>query len=139
MGSVSSSINPGVADLLQTLSNVNSPVLNSPAAVSALEKAPSADIVQLSEEATQLAGVDALFGISTPSSSAVNNVDTLFGIPTSSPSSSNNILQTLENEGATLTPAEQQAADQAQAQTALTQGLFGTSTNAAGTLFNTVG
>jgi len=139
MGSVSSSLNPGVANLLQTLSNVNSPVLNSQAAVSALDKAPAADIVQLSEEATQLANVDALFGISSPSSSSVSNVDTLFGIPASPAAGSNTLLQTLENEGATLTPAEQTAQDQAVAQSTLTEGLFGTGSNSAGTLFNTIG
>jgi hypothetical protein len=140
MSSVSSSINPGVADLLQTLSNVNSPVLNSPAAVSALEKAPPADIVQLSAEATQLANIDTLFGVSSPSSSAASNADTLFGLPASSTSGSNTILQAMENEGATLTPTEQAAQDQAVAQSTLTQGLFGTGTNnSAGTLFNTLG
>ncbi len=59
----SAAINPGVSDLLQTLSNLNSPVLSSPAVVSALEKASPSDIVQLSAEATQLEGVDAMFGI----------------------------------------------------------------------------
>jgi len=139
MGSVSSSVNPGVADLLQTLSNVNSPVLNSQAAVSALENAPSADIVQLSEEATQLAGIDTLFGISSPASSAAGNMDTLFGIPTAPASGSNTILQAMENEGASLTPAEQAAQDQAVAQSTLTEGLFGSGTNPSGTLFNTLG
>jgi hypothetical protein len=60
----STSINPGVSNLLETLSNLNSPVLSSAAMVSALEKAPPSDIVQLSAEATQLEGVDAMFGIS---------------------------------------------------------------------------
>ena len=122
MGSVSSSLNPAVADLFQKLSDVDSPVLKSPAAMSALEKAPTADIVQLSAAASQLA-----------------NVNALFGIPASTDSGSNTILQTLENEGATLTPAEQAAEEQAAAQSMLTQGLFGTGTNQAGTLFNTIG
>jgi len=135
MGSVSSSLNPGVADLLQTLSNVNSPILNSQTAVKALESAPPSDIVQLSAEATQLEGVDALFGISSPSSSSV---DTLFGASTST-SSPENILQTIANEGATLTPSEQATEDQAATQSALTQGLFGTGAASTGTLFNTLG
>src|SRR5271157_3958033 len=63
MGSVSSA-NPGLQNLLQTLSNLNSPVLSSPVVTSALETAPPADIVQLSMAATQLEGVDAMFGIS---------------------------------------------------------------------------
>jgi len=62
-------VNPGLSDLLQSLSNIDSPVVSSPAAVAALEKAPPADIVQLSESALQLEGVDALFGIQTGSAS----------------------------------------------------------------------
>jgi hypothetical protein len=160
MGSVSSSLNPGVADLLQTLTNVNSPVLNSKSVVSALEKAPPSDIVQLSAEATQLQSVDALFGISassssstsgalfgipttsTSSSSSVSNVDTLFGIPTSSTSNSgsDSVLQALENAGATVSPTDQAANDQVVNQAILAQGLFGTGTNnSLGTLLNTLG
>jgi len=73
MGSVAS-INPGLADLFQTLSNVNSPVLSSPAAVSALEKASPTDIAQLSIEASQLEGMDALFGISASSDPNTSNL-----------------------------------------------------------------
>jgi hypothetical protein len=62
MASVAS-INPGLADLLQTLANIDSPVVSSPAAVSALEKASPTDLVQLSEAAMQLQGLDAMFGI----------------------------------------------------------------------------
>jgi len=72
MGSVSS-VNPGIADLLQTLTNVNSPVMSSKAAVSALEKAPAADIVQLSAAANQLESVDAMFGISTSPTTDVSS------------------------------------------------------------------
>jgi hypothetical protein len=162
MSSVSSSLNPGVADLLQTLTNVNSPVLNSKSVVSALEKAPPSDIVQLSAEATQLQSVDALFGISTSSSSStsgalfgipttstssnssVSNADTLFGIPTTSTSastsSSDSVLQALENAGATVSPTDQAANDQVVNQAILAQGLFGTGTNnSLGTLLNTLG
>jgi len=138
MGSVSS-LNPGVADLLQTLTNVNSPVMNSKAVVSALEKAPASDIVQLSAEASQLQSVDALFGLSsTPASS---NVETLFGItPTStSTSSTNSVLQALETAGATVSPSDQAASDRAAMQASLTQGLFGTGTNnSLGTLLSTL-
>jgi hypothetical protein len=59
----STAMNLGVSNLLQMLSNLNSPVLSSPAVASALEDAPSSDIVQLSSEATQLEGVEAMFGI----------------------------------------------------------------------------
>ena len=139
MGTVSSSLNPGVADLLQTLTNVKSPVVNSPAAVSALEKAPASDIVQLSEEALQLQGVDALFGTSTTTTSA-SNIDTLFGLPAAT-STTSPVLQALENSGVSLTPAEQAANDQATSQAAITQGLFGTLpvTNQPGSLLNTLG
>jgi hypothetical protein len=150
MGSVSSTLNPGVADLLQSLANVNSPVMNSPAVVSALEKAPASDIVQLSAEATQLQGVDALFGIS--GTSATSNTDALFGISPSSSntntlfgtttptSSTSSVLQALESAGATVSPTEQAANDQATLQAELTSGLFGTGTNnsLSGTLLNTL-
>ena len=66
MGSVSS-VNPGLKDLFQTMANTSSPLLSSPNVVSALEAAPTADIVQLSREATQLQGVDAMFGLTTSS------------------------------------------------------------------------
>jgi hypothetical protein len=139
MGTVSSSLNPGITDLLNTLTSVNSPIMNSPSVVSALEKAPASDIVQLSEEATQLQGVDALFGLnSTP---AQTSMQTLFGLPATSTSSTNTVLQALENAGGTVSPADQAANDQLAAQSTLTQGLFGTgtSTNLTGLLFNTVG
>jgi hypothetical protein len=70
----STSINPGVSNLLETLSNLNSPVLSSAAMVSALEKAPPSDIVQLSAEATQLEGVDAMFGISGTADGSSNSL-----------------------------------------------------------------
>jgi hypothetical protein len=61
MGTVSSS-NPGLANLLQTLANVDSPMLSSPSAVSAIEDSSPADIVNLSAQATQLQEVQAIFG-----------------------------------------------------------------------------
>jgi hypothetical protein len=73
MGSVSP-VNPGVADLLQTLTDLNSPVMSSPAAVSALEKAPPSDIVQLSDSAAQLEGVDELFGVLNGSNSGAGSL-----------------------------------------------------------------
>jgi hypothetical protein len=82
MGSVSS-VNPGVADLLQTLSSLNLPLLSSSAVTSALQKAPTADIVQLSAAANQLENVDAIFGISGGSnagtSSTLASLDALLG------------------------------------------------------------
>lgn len=64
MGSVSST-NPGLTNLLQTLSNVDSPLLSSQSAVKAIENSSPADIVKLSTAATQLQEVSAIFG--TPS------------------------------------------------------------------------
>jgi len=66
MGAVAST-NPGLANLLQTLSNVNSPLLSSPSAVSALEKASPSDIVKLSTAATQLEEMTAIFADSNAS------------------------------------------------------------------------
>ncbi len=113
VGSVSS-VNPGVANLVQTLSEVNSPVLSSPAAISALEKAPASDIVQLSIEAMQLEGVDAMFGM--PNSSAADT--------SSTPAS-------------TASPGDQLTNYQTSLQSAETQALFGSAT--ANPLFDVTG
>jgi hypothetical protein len=139
MATVSSSLNPGVADMLKSLSNVNSPALNSPAVINALEKAPTSDIVQLSTEAIQLQSVDALFGISTttPTSTMSSLLESLAGnstTPTSSSSPANSVL-------ANASPADQFANAQAAVQAQLTQGLFGTGINTSlpGSLFSTLG
>ena len=63
-----SSINPGLENLLQTLSKVDSPVLSNSNVVTALEKASPDDVVQLNAAANQLETVDALFGVSVGSS-----------------------------------------------------------------------
>jgi hypothetical protein len=120
MGSVSS-VNPGVADLLQTLSSLNSPVLSSPAVTSALEKAPATDIVQLSMAATQLANVDAMFGISDGSTSGA-----------SSP---------FANLGNLLAGSSGADSTQIASQLAVTQGLFGIGAtgNLSGSLLNAIG
>jgi hypothetical protein len=139
MGSVSS-LNPGVADLLQTLSNMNSPVLSSPAAVSALEKAPTTDIVQLSQSASQLENVDTLFGISnnaTESSTAgISNLLTELESPQTavSPSPSSILAATTIPSSTTAssasTEAGQLASYEAASQFAETEGLFGTAPTA---------
>lgn len=72
MGSVSST-NPGVANVLQTLANVNSPVLSAPNVVSALEKASPSDIVKLSAAATELQGVAMMFGGSAATSDGTSD------------------------------------------------------------------
>lgn len=84
MGTVSSA-NNGLSTLLQTLSNENSPLLStlsSPSVESALEKAPTSDIVQISEQALQLQATDELFGIA-PSSTVnpqIQETEALFGL-----------------------------------------------------------
>ena len=67
-----SSVNLGVANLLQDLTNVGSPLASSPTAVAALEKASPSDIVQLSAEASQLQGLDVLFGQNTATTATAN-------------------------------------------------------------------
>jgi hypothetical protein len=76
--STTSSINAGLANLLQNLTNIGSPLASSPTIVAALQKASPGDIVQLSAEATQLEGVNALFGVPDPSSAGSSTTDSLF-------------------------------------------------------------
>jgi len=76
MGSVSST-NAGLSDLLQTLTNENSPLLatlSSPSVEAALENAPAADIVQISDQALQLQVTDELFGQPSTSNSPTNSL-----------------------------------------------------------------
>jgi hypothetical protein len=114
--SSASSINPGVENLLQTLSNVNSPVLSSSKVVSALETAPASDIVQLSSAATEMQNMDAIFGISDSSTSS-----------TGSPLSSlENLL--IQSAASSTSPADQLADYQATLQGVQSQDIFGTGT-----------
>jgi hypothetical protein len=143
MGTVSSSLNPGVSELLQTLSNVNSPVMSSPAVVSALEKAPEQDIVQLSTEALQLQSVDTMFGISTGSSGSGSNMSSLLeSLATSATGSGTEATNSQAASGvlASASAADQLANYQAALQASVNQGLFGTasSNGLIGSLFNTV-
>jgi hypothetical protein len=140
MGSVSS-VNPGVAALLQTLSNVNSPVMSSPAAVSALEKAPASDIVQLSVAATQLQGMDEMFGISNGSGTDMSSILANLGNSLAGSAESAANGQPVSTALSTASPADQLANYQAVLQGAETQGLFSTGSNVglSGSLFNTTG
>jgi hypothetical protein len=74
LGSVSS-VNPSLASLFQALTNLGSPIASSPGTMSALESAPTADIVELSNEAVQLQEMDTLLGV--PASSAASSPSTL--------------------------------------------------------------
>lgn len=125
MGSVSS-VNAGVADLLKTLSNLDSPVLSSSRVTSALEKAPVADIVQLSMAANQLEGVDAMFGISDGAGSA----------------GATGNAQLLSAANSNASSADQLATEQAALQSAQTQALLygtGVTSSLSGSLFNLMG
>lgn len=137
MGSVSS-VNPGVADLLQTLTNLNSPVVSSQSTVTALEKASPSDIVQLSVAANQLEGVDAIFGIPTASSTA-DMSSSLLALENSTTGSATG--STASSVLASASPSNQAANAQAAIQAELTQGLFGNGANNSlyGTVVNTVG
>jgi hypothetical protein len=75
--SSAASTNNGLSDLMQTLTNENSPLLStlsSPNIQSALAKAPARDIVELSEQAQQLQATDALFGISTSNDTSTSSL-----------------------------------------------------------------
>ncbi len=122
MGSVAST-NNGLSDLLQTLTNENSPLLStlsSPAVQSALENAPASDIVEISDQALQLQATDALFGITNTSTSPT---DSLFSALASVGSSA-----TSPASGSSLDPgsslADQLAAYQGNMQTQEMQTLF---------------
>ena len=134
MGSVSST-NPGLQSLLQTLSNLNSPVLSSAATLSALEKAPPADIVQMSAAATQLQGVDEMFGMPDGSnagpSSILTNLEDLATGSTGAASTA-----TAANGQSAASSAEQFANYQTALQAEETQALFGTGTT--GSLSNSL-
>lgn len=137
MGSVSS-ISPGLANLLQTLSNVNSPVVSSPTEMAALQKASPSDIAQLSVESTQLQSMDEMFGIST--GSLINSGGTL-----------NSTFERLEESGtgsaasatntpasSSISPADELANEEAAFQGAETQGLvgLGSTSSASASLLN---
>lgn len=71
--SQTSSLNPAIANLLENLTAINSPLMQSPQALAALENASPQDIVQLSTEATQIEGLNAMFGIGPDSSSSASD------------------------------------------------------------------
>ncbi|MBS1874197.1 MAG: hypothetical protein JSU00_13355 [Acidobacteria bacterium] len=85
MSTVSStnSSNPMLSSLLETLSNVKSPVLSSPKAMAALESASPEDIVKLSVSATQLESVSLLFGDSSGDGGSTDLSSTLAAIAAS--------------------------------------------------------
>jgi hypothetical protein len=109
------SSNNGLSDLMQTLTNENSPLLSTlsaPNIQAALASAPTSDIVEISEQAQQLQSVDALFGISNTGSTPD---DSLFSALADTPASTST--------GSPLT--DQLSAYQSNLQTQETQELFG--------------
>lgn len=128
--------NNGLSDLLQTLTNENSPLLSTlsqPSIQSALESAPPSDIVEISEQAQQLQSVDALFGLSSTANTSTDSLFTaLADVGSSASSSAASSLDT----GSSL--ADQLAAYQGNVQTQEAQTLLGVnpSTNTPNSLFD---
>jgi len=125
MGSVAST-NSGLSDLLQTLSNENSPLLStltSPTVEAALQNAPASDIAEISEQAQQLQVADAIFGESSGSTLGTTP-DSLFSELTSADSGT-----TAGASSSTSAPslAEQLAAYQSNSQIQEAQTLLGIS------------
>jgi len=142
MGSVSS-VSPGITDLLQTFSNVEPSVLSSPGVVAALEKAPAADVVQLSLAATQLEGIDAMFGLSNGSSSgSSSDMTSLLAslepaiTGSAAPATANSGSSPAASASSTATTADQIASARTFLQTEETAALFGT--GSAGSLSNSL-
>lgn len=134
------STNNGLADLLQTLTSENSPLLStlsSQSVQTALQNAPASDIVEISEQAQQLQSVDALFGISNTASTSSDSLFSALADIGSSESSS--ASGSSLNAGSSL--ADQLAAYQSNAQTQEAQTLLGItpSGTAANSLFDVLG
>lgn len=134
MGSMPS-ITPGVANLLQTLTKFDSPLLSSPNVVSALKQASPTDILKLSAEATQLEGVSLMFGESETASNGVPDLTTtLGGLEASSAASvfpggagdPQSASADVSTSPASISPASQLAAYQTTMQAAETEALLGT-------------
>src|SRR5580700_5628660 len=130
MGSVASantavaSTSNGLSDLLQTLTNENSPLLStlsSPAIQTALENAPASDIVEISDQAMQLQATDALFGITSSSDSPTDNL--FSALADSSSGTGTSALSSSLDPGSSL--ADQLAAYQGNMQTQEAQTLLG--------------
>jgi len=121
MSSVSST-NAGLSDLLQTLTNENSPLastLSSPAVEKALESASAGDIVQLSSQALQLQMTGALFGNANPSSTPSDSLFSALAAIDSSATAATNSSTT----GSSL--ADQLAAYQGSSQLPQPESLLG--------------
>jgi hypothetical protein len=124
MGSVSSP-NPAISNLLQTIASTEPSLLSSPSVVSSLENAPPADIIQISTAATQMAGLDAEFGISpTPTDTEAADLNNVL----SALAPSQTAAGSSSSASANTSTAQQLATYQAAVQEADTQALLGTGT-----------
>ncbi len=131
--------NNGLTDLMQTLTNENSPLLStlsSASVQSALENAPASDIAEISEQAQQLQSINALFGLS---STANTSSDSLFTALADAGSNASSSAASSLGTGSSL--ADQLAAYQSNMQTQETDTLFGLtpSSNNTNSLFNILG
>ena len=138
MGSISST-NPGLTDLLQTLSTADPSLLSSPSVTSALENASPTDIVELSDAAMQLQSVDAMFGNPAASSAdpMTQAMGSLFGVQDTS-STADPMMQALDallgvpsSSSTSQTGTDLQAAE--------TAALLGSTGNLAGSLLDVTG
>jgi len=102
------STNPGLTNLLESLTQIGSPLASSPQVLAALQKASPTDIAQLSAEAIQLQGVDALFGSidSNSSDSSTTDPNSIFAVLDQSlaapGSASGSLYNTSSNDSNTL-------------------------------------
>jgi hypothetical protein len=127
-----SSTNLGLTNLLQTLSNIGSPVLSSPAVTSALQSASPSDIVQLSAAATQLENMEVLFGQSDGSAPTTDPLTALQNLVTGSAAAA-----ATSSTATASSSANQLANYQADLQLAESQGLFGSpASSSSGSLVN---
>jgi len=140
-----SPVNPGVANLLQLLTNLNSPVVSSKAATSALEEASPSDIVQLTAEATQLQGIDTLLGINRPSDNSSTLLSEALANLGNSGMASPNASGTAPSGGSsssassTASGTADLASYEAALQSEVTQALLGTGGDLSGSLLDLTG
>ena len=137
MSTTTSLVNPGLANLLQNLASVGSPLLSSPQAMAALQQASPADIVQLSAQAIQLEGLDALFGqTATPDLSGSDPLLSTLYQPVSSPDPLTSLEQALQIDASVPATAPASRLSTANALASYTQNM---QANEMDTLFGTSG
>ena len=139
MSSVSAA-NPGLSNLLQTLSNIDSPLLTSPSALTAIENSSPADIVKLSAAATQLQEVGAIFGDgqTTPDSLLPSGTSTFTALENAL---TNSATASFTGSTANTTPTSELPALQSSLQTAEADALLnpGTTSSTTNSLFSVLG